>query len=268
MVQRITPTHAEQSSVFSDLIDEMQRQGAFIQPQLPDGQAVPTDLNNQQQQKPEEVTVKAQKPVQPQQVARMPQDQVTTTIANQGQLIPIMPQITASGTDDSIDELKKAVNWLTGKENANTGQPQQQSNGGDGGDIIGGIIDTALSIVGWIICTELVRQRRLPVRWYIVGAPVFAAYHPFVKEGYYLWAIPSVRHLRAYPDSFYSRFLNRVFNWRAENIAAHAGVKGAKKLLRGAMVTAILWPICFGLGALLYAFKLKQNWLSVYGVEQ
>lgn len=118
---------------------------------------------------------------------------------------------------------------------------------------------------GWIICTELAKQGRMPQRWYIVGARVFAAYSEVAKQGYFLWAIPSVHHLRRHPNSLYSRFLCTVFNWRAENIAAHAGIRSARKLWRGAAVTAILWPICYGLGACLAIAGRKMNWMTVYG---
>lgn len=116
----------------------------------------------------------------------------------------------------------------------------------------------------WIICTELTRQNRMPKRYYIHGAKVFNSYPSLVREGYYLWAIPSVRHLRAKPDSIYSRFLSAIFNARAENIAAHAGVRGAKKSIAGAAVTAILYPICAVLGISLRVLNVKLNPLSVY----
>jgi hypothetical protein len=127
------------------------------------------------------------------------------------------------------------------------------------GQGIGGV----LKMVGWIICTELVRQGRMPKRWYVGGAAVFAAYPEAVKQGYYLWAIPSVRHLRKFPNSAYSRFLCTIFNWRIENIAAHRGFR-ARKLLRGAIVTAILWPLCYALGSVMIAAGKTADWKGVY----
>jgi hypothetical protein len=112
----------------------------------------------------------------------------------------------------------------------------------------------------WIVCTELMRQGRMPKRHWITGAPVFAAYPETVKNGYYLWAIPTVRHLRRHPDSLFSKAVGTAFRWRAENIAAHKGVPGARKLWRGAMVTAALYPVCKMLGHLVG----KQDWASVY----
>lgn len=128
----------------------------------------------------------------------------------------------------------------------------------------GGIIGGVLQAVGWVICTELVKQNRLPRKYWMPGAAVFAAYPDYVREGYYVWAVPSVRHLRDHPRSLYSRFLCAVFNWRAENIAAHAKVRGARVLLRGAMVTAVLWPLCYGIGAVRALLNKSTDWKGLY----
>lgn len=129
----------------------------------------------------------------------------------------------------------------------------------------GGGAEAALpaAAMAWIICTELMKQDRLPKRYWVTGAKVFAAYPQIARDGYYVWAIPSVRHLRRRPNSLYSRVLERAFNWRAENIAAHAGVKGARKLWRGAAVTAALAVPCLVLGALCKA----RDWRAVYRDE-
>lgn len=116
-----------------------------------------------------------------------------------------------------------------------------------------------LAALAWIVCTELQKQGRMPVKWYRAGFRTFNEYPSVVKQGYYLWAIPSVRHLRATPKSLYSRFLCTVFNWRAENIAASRGVVGARKLWKGAAVTAVLYPLCFFLGLF-----CSPDWKSVY----
>ena len=113
---------------------------------------------------------------------------------------------------------------------------------------------------GWIICTELMRQGRMPKRHWAAGSKVFAAYPETGRRGYYVWAIPTVRHLRRRPGSLYSRAIARVFGWRAEDIAARAGVQGARKLLRGRMVTAVLALPCLVLGAL----SPEQDWTKVY----
>jgi hypothetical protein len=115
----------------------------------------------------------------------------------------------------------------------------------------------------WIICTELMRQKKMPKRYWLTGSKAFAGYPDAVKRGYYVWAIPSVSHLRRHPDSLYSRFLGKVFGWRAEDLAARAGVAGARKLWRGRAVTAALWLPCLALGALLP----EQDWCSVYRKE-
>ncbi len=113
------------------------------------------------------------------------------------------------------------------------------------GDAITGVVKGVGNLLRWIICTELIRQGRLPREYYKPGFAVFNNYPRIIQEGYYVWAIPSVLHLQKYPQSLYSKLLERVFNWRAENIAAHASVEGAKKQWKGAAVTAVLYPICF-----------------------
>jgi hypothetical protein len=97
----------------------------------------------------------------------------------------------------------------------------------------------------WIICTELNKQGRLPYRYYIYGAREFAKYDERGKQGYYIWAIPSVRHLRKHPNSYYSKLLEVVFNARAEYLAAKAGCKGAKKTTLGFLTTHGLYGFCW-----------------------
>lgn len=149
---------------------------------------------------------------------------------------------------------------------AYTGQAQAAQTAAKGqgaGGILNAVAGVA-SIVGWVICTELMRQGRLPAKWWLHGARIFARYPEPVKEGYHVWAVYCVRHLRAHPQSLFSRFLEMVFNWRAENIAAAAGVKGARRLLRGAAVTAVLWPVCYGIGACRLAAGRVTNWRALY----
>ena len=143
---------------------------------------------------------------------------------------------------------------------------------GMAGASIPGVAGGASSIAGalgmaapaaWIICTELTRQGRLPRKWWAAGTRTFAAYPEIAKRGYYVWAIPSVRHLRRHPHSLYSRLLAKVFSWRAEDIAARRGVEGARKLWRGRAVTAALVIPCLVLGAVCR----EQDWQSVYNEE-
>lgn len=138
-----------------------------------------------------------------------------------------------------------------------------QAKGQGAGGLLNAVAGVA-SIAGWVICTELVRQGRMPRKFWMPGAAVFASYPDYVKEGYYTWAVPSVRHLRAHPRSLYSRLLCRVFNWRAENIAASAGVRGAQRLYRGYAVTAILWPLCYTVGAIRSLMGKQTDWKGLY----
>lgn len=123
-----------------------------------------------------------------------------------------------------------------------------------------GAAGAAPALAAWIICTELMRQGKLDRRHWRAGSRVFANYPEIGKRGYYVWAIPSVRHLRRKPDSLYSRVLGTVFRWRAEDLAARAGVRGARRLWRGRAVTAALAVPCLVLGAIVG----PQDWQSLY----
>ena len=107
----------------------------------------------------------------------------------------------------------------------------------------GGFADVLAAAVAWIICTELRRQGRMPARTYYLAAPEFAAYSERGKRGYYVWAIPSTRHLRAHPQSWYSRLLERTFNCRARYIANRK--RGLPGTLAGALVTHGLYGFCW-----------------------
>ncbi len=118
-----------------------------------------------------------------------------------------------------------------------------------GGGLLSGL-GAALPFAATVICTELRRQGRMPKRYYVAAARADAKIPQIVRNGYYVWAIPSVHHLRRKPNSLYSRILEKTFNWRAEDLAARAGVKGARKLWRGRAVTAALALPCLALGLL------------------
>lgn len=96
----------------------------------------------------------------------------------------------------------------------------------------------------WIICTELYRQGRLQSKFYKYGARVFANYTDRTKQGYYIWAVPAVKHLRSHPDSKLSKLMEIVFNARAEYLAAKAGCKSANKTVLGFLTTHILFVVC------------------------
>lgn len=123
-------------------------------------------------------------------------------------------------------------------------------------------IEEAAVAAAWIICTELNKQCRLPNRWYIHGAKEFASYDEFGKQGYYIWAIPSVQHLRKHPDSLYSKFLEVIFNARAEYLSAKAGQKKARKTVLGFVTTHGLYWMCWTLARTVA--RKPQNWQSLY----
>lgn len=128
-------------------------------------------------------------------------------------------------------------------------------------DFVGNQVEAIGKAIGWIICTELYRQGRLPRRFYVHGAKEFAKYPKSRIKGYYVWAIPCVRYLRNNPKSFFSSCLERVFGARAEYLAAVAGEKSARKTVAGFLTTHLLYAFCWTLSF----FVPEQNWRTVYG---
>lgn len=99
------------------------------------------------------------------------------------------------------------------------------------------------AVAAWVVCTELRRQGRMPARTYYLAAPEFASYSERGKRGYWIWAIPSTRHLRAHPLSWYSRLLCATFNCRARYIADRK--RGRPTTMVGALVTHGLFAACW-----------------------
>lgn len=111
-----------------------------------------------------------------------------------------------------------------------------------------------------IICTELMRQGRLSKRLWIIGTKEFQGYWEHGKRGYYLWSVPVVRHLKAHPDSRFSAFIERLFNIRAEYVAARNGYRYRKTLI-GAVVTKGMYGLCWSLAvcsALVHGFPHRR----------
>lgn len=130
------------------------------------------------------------------------------------------------------------------------------------GDVASSAGDAATSAAGWIVCTELVRQNRMPRRYWISGMREFLEYSDVIKRGYYLLAIPAVEHLRRHPYSRTSCFLSWLFNRRVEYLAAKAGTRGARKTVIGAGITYGLLPIGWILGTFIQ--REMPEWERIY----
>lgn len=114
-----------------------------------------------------------------------------------------------------------------------------------------GLSDTLNDVgksTGWIICTELLKQKRLPKEYYVPGLRVFQAYRLDLLDGYYIWARPTVRLLIEKPFCLRSRFISYIFNARAEYLASCAGVKNARNLLTGQVISAFVYGFCYVIG--------------------
>lgn len=97
---------------------------------------------------------------------------------------------------------------------------------------------------GWIVCTELKAQGRMPARIYVTGLAVFKTYDPKYLGGYYIWAEPAVIHLRENPESKLSKFLEITLNARAEYLTACVNPRLAKKTILGWITTHVGWKVC------------------------
>jgi hypothetical protein len=114
---------------------------------------------------------------------------------------------------------------------------------------IGASLASALpAAAATIICTELVKQGKMPDTWRKAGMRQFMRYPEIARRGYWVWATPVVQHLRKKPDSRFSKLIAKTFNWRAEDLAARNGIKGARRLIRGRIVTAAMVIPCLACG--------------------
>lgn len=100
---------------------------------------------------------------------------------------------------------------------------------------------------GWILCTELYNQKRMPHRFYLYGHKAFAQYDEQGKKGYYIWAVPALKHLKAHPYSLLSKVICKTMNARAEHLASEHGCKRANKSVLGYITKHLLYGICWTL---------------------
>lgn len=111
-----------------------------------------------------------------------------------------------------------------------------------GADVVADIAPIALA---WIICTELKKQGRINTSFYRYGMKKFANYPVWGRKGYYLWAIPTVLHLRARPYSLYSKLICWAMGHRLEWIAASYGCSFARKTIFGAICAGAISLVSF-----------------------
>ncbi len=116
------------------------------------------------------------------------------------------------------------------------------------GDAIGDVVHGAEDATGWIICTELLKQGRLPRKYYAPGLRVFRSYRLDLLDGYYIWARPAVSLLQKKPYCLRSRLVSYIFNKRAEYLASVAGVTSANNSVIGQVISAAVYGFCWILG--------------------
>lgn len=126
------------------------------------------------------------------------------------------------------------------------------------------VLEAGLALLAWIICTELKVQGKMNATLYRYGLKKYLSYPEWGRYGYLLWAIPTVKHMRKYPNSLVTRFMSWVFNLRINNIAANEGCKIAKWTYRGLAVSLIVELISCILGIIIIPLRTttmsKKNW--------
>lgn len=127
-----------------------------------------------------------------------------------------------------------------------------------------GILPAVESVVGGkvsIVCTELVKQNKVDRRMYLLGGRDFANASETFKRGYYFYAIPAVRHLRQYPESWLSQFFAGLFTKRASWVAAKRGLIKKRKAIGGFLVYYSLHALAVVTGLLV---REMPDWQVVY----
>lgn len=117
----------------------------------------------------------------------------------------------------------------------------------------------------WILCTELYLQGRMPARSYLYGSKAFAKYDEQGKKGYYIWAVPALKHLRKHPHSILSQLICITMNARAAHLAAENGCARSKKSILGFIVKHGLYAICWTLSRTI-AKNYKSPQFTIQGV--
>ena len=131
----------------------------------------------------------------------------------------------------------------------------------------GGLLESIaplLALVAWIICTELLRQKKMSASLYRYGLVHFNSYPEFGKRGYLLWARPIRDAIRRNPDSYFTEVVATIFNLRVNNIAANAGCKFATWTYKGAAICSITYGISWTLGLLILPFYYFSSTVRNY----
>ena len=116
--------------------------------------------------------------------------------------------------------------------------------GGLVGSVIGGIVG------GRVICTELVRQKKMSRELLRLDREFSTYLHPWVVRGYWMWAIPYVRLMNRADriGSIETAIARPIAMWRAQEIAFIMG-KRAKPHWGGKFVRLVGESASFALYA-------------------
>lgn len=97
-----------------------------------------------------------------------------------------------------------------------------------------------------IVCTELHATNRLSYYLYYLSAKDFDTYPQHVVAGYYYWAMPILKHLRATPNSIKSKFYCWLLNSRCRGVVGYTYKNPLRWYDRA--VAAVTYGICSLLG--------------------
>lgn len=124
-------------------------------------------------------------------------------------------------------------------------------------------VEDALAAVaafaGWVVCTELKNQGKMPVIFYRYGLAHYLRYPVWGRRGYLLWGVPLVSYIKKHPSSLTTRIVSSIFNARVRNIAADAGCSSAKWTYYGAICRSVVALSSFTPGLFYLASSVLQS---------
>lgn len=141
-----------------------------------------------------------------------------------------------------------------------------------GGAAAGGLslTDAAIAVAalaGWVVCTELTRQGKIPTKIYRAALKRFRLYNHWGVRGYHKWGIPLKNYVRDNPDTRFTSLIAYLFLKRAHNLALLEGCPDAKWSVIGAITTSVCYWISAGVGIYL-GFKCAWKQKRILNYEE
>jgi hypothetical protein len=120
-----------------------------------------------------------------------------------------------------------------------------------GGISFGDVALAVAALAGWVVCTELTRQGKIPTKIYRYALRRFNLYNHWGVRGYHKWGIPLKNYVRDNPDTKITAVIAYLFLKRAHNLALLEGCPDAKWTRVGAVTTFACYWISAAVGVYL-----------------